>query len=212
MTSKPRLEHNSARPVSPVQDRTSALKIVPMTMNKKRLLTALQESEERENALKDRIVELQASNILNEAFCSRISRQLAHQEKKKEKGKTGGKLMGSGLPCLLSDDGFFGKVVDQEETQSREVQEKATRQEMRGARAEALLQWKEQQNQRQNLIKARRLAWEEEKRVWEVEKAAAKKAKVRFSRKKPTLGKLPEAPPPPRPRVIQIDAEGSENA
>ena len=58
------------------------------------------------------MLELQATNIPNEAYCSRIGGQLAHQEVKKTESGGKGKLMGNGLPCLLSGDVFFESVVD----------------------------------------------------------------------------------------------------
>jgi hypothetical protein len=51
--------------------------------------------------------------------------------------------------------------------------------------------------------------WEEEKDEWETEKAAAKLAKLKFSKKRPTLGKLPAVIP--RPPVVAVHDESSKD-
>jgi hypothetical protein len=73
------------------------------------------------------VIELQATNILNKAYRSRIHDQLAHQEDKGRKTKGKGKLVGDGLPCLLSGDIFYERVVDAEVRQRREEREKVAR-------------------------------------------------------------------------------------
>jgi len=157
----------------------------------------------------DRVVQLQATNILNEAYCSRLCGQLAYQEAKKAESGAKGKLMGSGLPCLLSGDVFYEKVVDLETAHRREEQDKVERLHVREERAGLLVEWKKQQEARTAQIAKRRAEWEVEKEEWEAEKAAAKAAKKKFSKKKPTLGKLPAAIP--RPRVITTNDESSDD-
>ena len=83
MTSTAELQHNTAQPVSPTKSHADTLKIIPMTWNEMFLLTTLREAEDQEAALKFCVLELQATNILNEAYYSRICGQLAHQEAKK---------------------------------------------------------------------------------------------------------------------------------
>lgn len=78
-----------------------------------------------------RVVELQAANVLNDLYCSKLRGQLAFHEKKEKKGKGKGKLMGDGLPCVLSGDVFYEKVVNFEQQQRREEREKAERREAR---------------------------------------------------------------------------------
>lgn len=209
MTSSTIVDHNVNQLISPSRSRTSdALQINPKTMTEIILLGALRESEEREASLKRRVLELQAANILNEAYCSRLRGQLAHKEDKKANPKGKGKLMGDGLPCLLSGDWFYERVVEAEAWQRREEQEKAARLESRDERSKALERWKEKQEERKAVIAARRVEWEEEKKVWADEKAAAKLAKTRFEKKKPVLGKLPASIP--RPKVTSVVEEDGE--
>lgn len=90
------------------------------TSKEREILQALKESEVRERALLRRVYKLQATNILNNLYCAKIRGQLAHHEQKKGK-KTAGRLMGDGLPILLSDDVFYEKVVEFEARQRREA-------------------------------------------------------------------------------------------
>ncbi|KIM81675.1 hypothetical protein PILCRDRAFT_8369 [Piloderma croceum F 1598] len=148
------------------------------------------EAHAQEESLKLHLIELQAANILNEAYCSRICGQLAHKEDKGKETKGKGKLVGNGLPCLLSGDVFYERVVDAEVGQRREEREKVVRKGLREQRAEVLAEWKKQQDTRKADVTMRRAQWEEEKEEWEAEKAAAKTAEQKFTKKKPALGKL----------------------
>jgi hypothetical protein len=90
----------------------------PQVKSEKAIFAVFQESEKREEALKRRLIEIQASNVLNELYCCKLRAQLAHQDKKKDtKGKE--TSMGDGLPCFLSGDWFYAKVVGFEAWQMR---------------------------------------------------------------------------------------------
>ncbi|EAU80206.2 hypothetical protein CC1G_13541 [Coprinopsis cinerea okayama7 len=95
------------QPSTPI---TNALRIVPKTETETILLEALKESDTMFRALRDRVAVLQASQILNDTYCNKLRIQLAHKEKKKGK-QTLGKLMGNGLPRMLSGDAFYEQVV-----------------------------------------------------------------------------------------------------
>ena len=79
---------------------------------------------------------------------------------------------------------------------------------LREERAEVLAEWKKQQEMRKADV-AMRAQWEEEKEEWEAEKAAAKTAKQKFTKKKPALGKLPAVIP--RPPVVAVCDESSDD-
>ncbi|TFK17584.1 hypothetical protein FA15DRAFT_577952, partial [Coprinopsis marcescibilis] len=84
----------------------------PETTTEAVLIAALREATEEVKGLKQRVVELQASNILNEAYCNKLRFQLAmKEEKSKAKGQKKGKLMGDGLPRMLTSDKFHEQVV-----------------------------------------------------------------------------------------------------
>ena len=154
------------------------------TSKEREILQALKESEERERVLLRCVHELQATNILNNLYCAKIRGQLAHHKKKKGK-KTMGRLMGDGLPILLSDDVFYEKVVEFEARQCREAQEKEAKRQGRAALAGALLQWKRDKEARKIRNKGRHEMHQRVVAVWEDEKKAAKAAKKVFKKLKP---------------------------
>jgi hypothetical protein len=176
------------------------------TSREREILQALKESEERERALLRHVYELQATNILNNLYCAKIRGQLAHHEKKKEK-KTTGRLMGDGLPILLSDDVFYEKVVEFEARQRREVQEKEAKKQGRAALAGALLEWKREEEARKIRNNGRREMHQKAVAVWEDEKKKAKAAKKVFKKLKPKKETLES--PVPRPKVTDLP-EGSD--
>lgn len=201
MNSQTDLRHATAHTISPIKkSRTSITNIHPTTTNEVLLLAALHDAEAANAALKKRVIALQASNILNEMYCAKIRSQLAHQESKKQAGNNGGKILGDGLPRLLSGDVFYERVVQFEEAQTRAAAEKRTRTEERKRHAEALADWKKLEDARKAENKARREHYHEALKIWESEKARAKEEKWKLTEKKPTLGKLIAAIP--RPKVI----------
>ncbi|KZP10647.1 hypothetical protein FIBSPDRAFT_989666, partial [Athelia psychrophila] len=155
------------------------------------------------------VINLQASSILNEAYCERLRGQLAFREEKKATGKLKGKLMGDGLPVLLTGDVFFEKVVDAEAARKQDERGKKQRQLLRQDRTEALTAWKQQNDARTKAIEKRKAEWTQEKIEWEAERAAAKVAKEKFTKKQPICGKLP--PAIPRPPVIPVELDNDDN-
>lgn len=209
LTSETRLQHNVTHTISPVKTPhilTSCDHL--QTANEVVLLAALREAEAANTALKQRLITLQASNVLNELYCAKLRSQLAHNESKKRSGKNRGKVLGDGLPRLLSGDEFYGRVVEFEEAQKRAVAEKTTRMEERKKHAEVLAEWKKLEDARKTENKARRECYHEALQAWECEKARAKAEKRKFSMKKPILGKL--LPVIPRPKVSVMVEDGSD--
>lgn len=191
---------------------TDALHIEPKTKNEMALLAALRESESRLKHLEKRNMELQATNILNEIYCKTLREQLAFAFDKKKNGNKKGKLMGDGLPVLLSGDWFYERVVEFEAWQKKDAREKAARKAAKGERQGAMEEYKKQVEERKRTIEKRREQWEKEKDQWERDKADAKAAKRKFGVGKPKLGKLPPAIPRPKINVeiIGSDDEGEE--
>ncbi|KAG0691734.1 hypothetical protein DFH29DRAFT_769336, partial [Suillus ampliporus] len=111
--------------------------------------------------------------------------------------KRGGKLMGDGLPQLLSSDEFYERVVEAETEQRRAADEKRTRQQEQENRAEALAAWKKLEEERKQENIEQHARYHEALEIWKDEKAKAKLTKQRFVMKKPVLGKL--RAPIPRP-------------
>ncbi|EDQ98733.1 uncharacterized protein LACBIDRAFT_296797 [Laccaria bicolor S238N-H82] len=97
----------------------AALTIQPTTSNELLLLAALCEAESRNAHAEIHAFELQASNILNEAYTERLRKALEAREEKRGK-KKGIKLVGNGLPKLLSGNNFY-ELMQAKEKEVREV-------------------------------------------------------------------------------------------
>ena len=93
--------------------------IQPTTSNKLLLLAALYEAESWNVHAKIHAFKLQASNILNEVYTKRLQKALEAKEEKQWK-KKGIKLVGNGLPKLLSSGEFY-ELVQAKEKEVHEV-------------------------------------------------------------------------------------------
>ncbi|KAK0465752.1 hypothetical protein IW261DRAFT_1346891, partial [Armillaria novae-zelandiae] len=94
------------------------LDFVPSTEQECTLATIIQRLEMENELLCRRTIELQAANVLNEAYCAVLWEQLAFKEEKGKKKKTAsGWLMGDGMPVLLTGDDFYERVVQWEKSQ-----------------------------------------------------------------------------------------------
>ena len=90
----------------PIDTCKAALTIEPQTANKLLLLSALHESESHLHQIEVHAFELQASNILNEAYMLRLKNQLAMQEEKKKNKKKGALYTPPPIPTGLLLDSW----------------------------------------------------------------------------------------------------------
>ncbi|SJK99861.1 uncharacterized protein ARMOST_03172 [Armillaria ostoyae] len=169
----------------------------PKTKREAELLAALHISEQTNQIYQRRMIELQATNILNEVYCKALREQLAFREaKKSRKGK--GRLMGDGLLVLLTSDFFYERVVEFEEEQQRKQREKEERQMGKEERKKALTVWEEKVAKRQKILK-----WASDKKK--------DKVKGRFTGVQPKLGMLPPAIPKPKVNAEVPESSGSDD-
>ena len=206
------LQHNTANPVPKLPKPFPTL--VAQTANENSLLDALRTKEQLAEALQRRVLELQAANVLNEMYCSMLRGQLAHYEKRKNSPKGMGKLVGDGLPRLLSGDEFYERVVEFTDNQKRTEREKAERNDAREGRAEAMKEWHKADEERKSQNAVRQLRYKEEKTTWEAAKKVAIAQKKRFGVPAPKLGKCPGPYPKPAQVVPLGESEnkGDEDA
>jgi hypothetical protein len=83
----------------------------PTTEMEKQLQSALHNAQEENAYNKGVIAGLQSTSILNGTYCDLVCSQLAAQEHKKKSQKKG-KLVGDGMPRLLSAEMFVQQVVE----------------------------------------------------------------------------------------------------
>jgi len=101
---------------------TPLLSIDPQTDNEILLLAALREAEARNQILLNHTIELQASNILNEAYCGKLKRHLAR---------------------VLTGDAFYEAVVEFRKAKDAEERDAETRKDAKVVYAAALKEWME---------------------------------------------------------------------
>ena len=210
LSSASQLQHDTANLIPGLPQLFPTL--VPHTANDNLLLDALRKREQHAEGLQHRVLELQAANVLDEMYCSMLRGQLAHYEKRKNAPKGMGKLVGDGLPRLLSGDEFYERVVEFTDRQKRTELEKAERNEAREGRAEVMKEWHKVDEERKRQNAARRLRYKEQKAEWEAAKKKAVAQKKRFGVPAPKLGKCPG--PYPKPALVvplgESENEGEE--
>ena len=207
--------NSSSRTIIPPPDAANALlDIQPKTTNEALLLAALRESRVQAESFQQHIIELQAANVLNEVYCNKLRFQLAaKEEKQKGKGKGKGKLMGDGLPKMLTGDEFYEKVVEFSEWKRQEAAHKQSQTELRGKWQVALKEWEANEVMRKEENEDIKERNKNSLKVWQDSKKAATRAKWRFSQPKPTSEKL--IPQPLKPHLKDFkaveDAAGSDS-
>jgi hypothetical protein len=202
--------------VPPVPNQSDLLDITPKSIEEECLLNALKASLAREQYQRRRILELQAASVLNEAFFQQVQERLNQKEAKKGEKGTKGRLMGDGMPVLLTSDEFYEKVVEFEAETRRKEQEKLERAEARKELSGQLAEWKKQEderkeaNQRQrDTYKAAVQNWEEARARWQERKSTGKVTGA-FKQKKPLQGPLRK--PIPKPKKSDFIVEDDEDS
>jgi hypothetical protein len=116
---------------------------------------------------------------------------LTHYEKKKYKkkkelkGKGKGKLMGDGLPCFLSGDWFYEKVVEFEAWQREGERKKKAKKQACEEMAELIVNCKREEKKQKERNEAKQVRYKEAVCVWEKEHDAVREAKKKFAVQKP---------------------------
>ena len=159
LLSASQLQHDTTNPIPKLPQPFPTL--VPQTANENLLLDALHKREKYAEGLQCQVLELQAANVLNEMYCSMLWGQLAHYKKKKNTPKGVGKLVGDGLPRLLSSDEFYERVAEFTDRQKRTKLEKAEQNEAREGRAEVMKEWHKVDEERKRQNVARWLRYKE---------------------------------------------------
>jgi hypothetical protein len=189
---------------------TPLLSIDPQTDNEILLLAALREAEARNQILLNRTIELQASNILNEAYCGKLKRHLAHQEnKKKDKGK--GTLVGDGLPRVLTGDAFYEAVVEFRKAKDAEERDAETRKDAKVVYAAALKEWMEGEAARKAEKEELMIEYRHTVACWEKVKARSARNRTKFDLPKPKMPKFDKAALRPRMKDFIAGGSGKEN-
>ncbi|KAF7313214.1 CxC2 domain-containing protein [Mycena kentingensis (nom. inval.)] len=154
----------------------------PSTVLEEELQEALSELLDKYEGMKVDLVSMQSSLVLNSAYCDGVCSQLAARDAAKKK-KAGERLVGDGLPRLLTSKEFMERV----ETFEAACQAKKVAQDARKATAEEQKQMREEWQEIENV----RRAWNEELKEDVKEEVAAweelrKRVGAKQAGKKPT--------------------------
>ncbi|KAG1882514.1 hypothetical protein F4604DRAFT_1744553 [Suillus subluteus] len=199
ITSRDHLPAFTPTPFTPTRKRKHAvLDHQPETEHEHECHNALREAYEREDYYKGALYGMQSTAVF----------QLAAQEEKKLARKRE-KLVGDGLPRLLTGDEFYRSVVVHNNAADAEVAARESRRQERDERASLMKAWKEEDAKRLERNEVRMQEYKEELRQWEEERAKAKLERRRMTHVKPKLGRL-EAPLP-KPALAHIDEEEDES-
>ncbi|KAJ3494531.1 hypothetical protein NLJ89_g10787 [Agrocybe chaxingu] len=129
---------------------------------------------------------------------------LAALEEKKENDKMKGKLIGNGLPKMLTGDDFYEHVVKFTKWQREQEQQKMERKEAAKSYKEELSTWKVAEEAQKERNKEISMVYHEALDAWEEWKAAAKAAgkACQFKEPRPKMGPRIKATPKPK-RVVE---------
>ena len=175
----------------------ATLTIEPKTQNEVYLLAALREAENWNACNEVYQYELQASNILNEAYTERLRKALETKEEKRSKRRTT-KLVGDGLPRVLTGDKFYELAVEKGKEIREVARQKEARKDGRSMYKTVMEEWKvadQKRKEERDMIKADR---DKTIAAWEKRKAAATKKGRKFTESKPKSAQLPKAIPKPK--------------
>lgn len=142
-----------------------------------------------------------AGMVLQRSYCERVRGQLAASERKSKQQK-GQKLMGDGMPRLLTDAEFMQRVADHQDAQLRTEVEKQRRAEDRARYQTDMEAWKKQEEARKQRNEHTKAEWKKRVAEWEAARALAKEEGRRFGVRKPVRGPLEKAVPKPRARAL----------
>jgi len=205
LTSANRLPQFIPSPLTPThRQKHQLLDVDPKNETKRTYQDALRQSYTREDQSKAELIRVQSSVVLQAMFCERLSSQLAAQEEKQKSAhKKKGKLVGDGLPRLLTGDEFHGRVVEHEKVVVEEDKAREERRKQRDERVEVMGPWKEAETARLERNRVQRQTYKDELALWEAERDLAKVERRRTRWAQPKLGKLES--PLPKPVVFLPD-------
>lgn len=192
--------------IQPFKVPKEVLTRVPETELEEYLQDALMELIKRESHQEGAIHELRANMVLQSIYCERLRGQLHARESVGKEKKGSGKLLGDGLPRILTGDDFVKKVQEFAQRQLEEEDARLQKRQEREQYASLLAKWKLLDGARKQKDKARTAEFKEEMRCWKEEQRIAKTEKRRPAWNKPVRGpREPVIPKPVRPHNEELE-------
>jgi hypothetical protein len=147
---------------------------------------------------------MHAQVVLQDLYCSRLRKQLAGTEQVAEKGS--GRLMGDGMPVLLTGDEFHARVVEKHEQNERASKKKTEQNKAKERYREEVARWDASNKERIKINRRRREEYKAEYERWEVERDLAKLEKRRARWAKPVKPTVFKGSPKPK-LVLPSDSD-----
>ncbi|CAK5278846.1 unnamed protein product [Mycena citricolor] len=168
----------SPTPISPHASRkrryARLLGATPTTPLEHDMQEGLRELLETNQSQKSSLVTMQSKMVIHTTYVSRVQGQLeAEEEKKKKKRK--GRLVGDGLPRLLTHPDFVRRVQASNEITVQKEAESAQRKETREEREKARVEWKKQDDVRRHENQSLHAIWLADCKAWDAMKAAGQR-------------------------------------
>ncbi|KZV95161.1 hypothetical protein EXIGLDRAFT_584956, partial [Exidia glandulosa HHB12029] len=118
------------------------------------------------SAQRSSLLQAHATMVLQNTYCARVKGQLAPNEKKAKAGKAK-RLMGDGMPQLLTGDEFYQRVVDHDDVAVQEQVQRGLWEEARGAYEAAVADWKRSEAARKGRNELLTSGWKSAVAAWE---------------------------------------------
>ncbi|KAG9101529.1 hypothetical protein FS749_006099 [Ceratobasidium sp. UAMH 11750] len=186
----------SYKPLDPIDDNVLALANVSVASPLERnLQNALRTLIERDRARDNTERAVTAQMALQSLYCTRLRGQLAgKQDSQKQKH---GRLLGDGMPVVLTSDELHRRAVEQQEQKQREHEHREAVAEAKRQHKEATERWKEKDNERIKRNQERAERWKDDVNAWNTEKEFAKLEKRKPRWLKPSKPKVEKGSPKP---------------
>ncbi len=108
-------------PISPIKQYCADLLArKPSTYLEHELQEALHNSDAHYQALKEKVINIQAASVLQGVYLDRVQERMQSQEEKEGRLKKKGKLLGDGRSRLLDDNVFVAHVAEHEKNPETE--------------------------------------------------------------------------------------------
>jgi hypothetical protein len=160
-------------PISPYSHKkarySDLLVVPPSNMLEEELQNSVRELLAANKEQKSLLISMQSSLVLNGAYCDLVQGQLTAQEESK-KSKKKGRLVGDGMPRLLTSKDFVRRVVAFQKAAEEKEAEMKKRRATKAERSTAMSQWKELEKARKAENAAIRARWQEDVKAWEEER------------------------------------------
>ncbi|KAF8207773.1 hypothetical protein K438DRAFT_1464265, partial [Mycena galopus ATCC 62051] len=148
---------------------------------------ALRKAQEKTTCQKRQMVAMESALVLNGAYVDVVRGQLEAQEQKKSCGNKKERLVGDGLPRLLTSRDFVQRVAEFGQAATDKAEALQKRKATRDEKSEAMKKWKvldDERKERNKEIKREHAIWVTE---WEAERDLAKQQHRRPRWKKPSV-------------------------